>query len=242
MLLGAALGDRTSWSRWISILRAAFALPMTNKDCAAFREVAGDRVPPNKRVDELWCVVGRRSGKTRMAAAISTYIGAVEQHKLAPGEVGYVLLLSASRDQAKVAYDYVLGFLHSSPILRQQIESITASEVRLKGSVIIGVHAGSYRTIRGRTLLAIVGDETSFWRDEASAQPDVEIFRACAPALAASRGMWVGISTGQTDRPAVPEMARPLRPAQRRCAGHPRQQFPIQHETRRSHHRARQGH
>ena len=69
MLLGAALGDRTSWSHWISILRAAFALPMTNKDCAAFREVAGDRVPPNKRVDELWCVIGRRSGKTRMAAA-----------------------------------------------------------------------------------------------------------------------------------------------------------------------------
>ena len=77
MLLGAALGDRTSWSHWISILRAAFALPMTNKDCAAFREVAGDRAPPNKRVDELWCVIGRRSGKTRMAAAISTYIGAI---------------------------------------------------------------------------------------------------------------------------------------------------------------------
>ena len=60
----------------------------------------------------------------------------------------------------------------------------------------IGVHAGSYRTIRGRTLLAVVGDETSFWRDESSAQPDVEIYRACAPALAASRGLWVGISTG----------------------------------------------
>ena len=61
----------------------------------------------------------------------------------------------------------------------------------------IAVHAGSYRTIRGRTLLAVVGDETSFWRDETSAQPDVEIFRACAPALAASRAViWIGISTG----------------------------------------------
>jgi hypothetical protein len=195
-LLGVALGDPTSWSRWISILRAAFALPMTDEDRALFRGIAGGREPPSHRVNELWCVVGRRSGKTRMAAAISTYIGAIEQHRLASGEVGYVLLLAASRDQARVAFDYVVGFLRSSPILRQQILSITSTEVRLKGNIIIGVHAGSYRTIRGRTLLAVVADETSFWRDETSAQPDVEIYRACMPALAASRGMWIGISTG----------------------------------------------
>ena len=73
---------------------------------------------------------------------------------------------------------------------------MTADEVRLKGNIVIGVHAGSYRTIRGRSLLAVVGDETSFWRDIDSAQPDVEIFRACVPALAASEGIWIGISTG----------------------------------------------
>ena len=47
-------------------------------------------------------MVSRRSGKTRMAAAI-----AVERHKLAHGEVGYILLIAASRDQASVAYKYV---------------------------------------------------------------------------------------------------------------------------------------
>jgi hypothetical protein len=131
-----------------------------------------------------------------MAAAIAVFIATIEEHKLSPGEVGYVLLLSASRAQASIAFQYVVGFLESSPILRQQIQGITAEEVRLKGGIVIGVHAGSYRTIRGRTLLAIVGDETAFWRDEDSAQPDTEIFRACAPALAASCGMWIGISTG----------------------------------------------
>jgi hypothetical protein len=124
------------------------------------------------------------------------YIGAIAQHKLATGEVGYVLLLAASRSQASVAFQYVVGFLESSPILRQQVESVTAEEVRLRGNIVIGVHAGSYRTIRGRSLLAVVGDETSFWRDVDSAQPDVEIFRACTPALAASGGIWIGISTG----------------------------------------------
>ena len=125
LLLGAALGDPTTWSRWLSVLRAAFALKTTAKDLAAFKQVAGNRDPPNKRVNELWAVVGRRSGKTRIAAAISVYIGAIEQHRLASGEVGYVLLLAASRDEARVAFDSVTGFLRTSPILPQQLLRVT---------------------------------------------------------------------------------------------------------------------
>ena len=195
-LLGAALEGGETWQVWRIVLKAAFALPLTGAECEIFQAVAGDRGLPKQVVHELWCICGRRSGKTRMAAAISVYIGAIVQHTLAAGEVGYVLLLAASRSQASVAFSYVCGFLESSPMMRQQVESVTAEEVRLKGNIVIGVHAGSYRTIRGRSLLAVVGDETSFWRDIDSAQPDVEIFRACAPALAASGGIWVGISTG----------------------------------------------
>jgi hypothetical protein len=58
------------------------------------------------------------------------------------------------------------------------------------------MHTNNFRTLRGRTLLAVIGDETSFWRDDSSASPDVETFRACVPALAAAGGIWVGISTG----------------------------------------------
>jgi phage terminase large subunit-like protein len=195
-LLGAALSDIKSWSRWLAVLRAAFALPMSAADRVAFAAVAGNRVPPTRRVNELWCVCGRGSGKTRMAAAAAVHIGAIEQHRLAPGEIGCVMLIAASRSQAQIAFSYVLGFLQSSPILHQQIENATASEVKLKGNIVISVAAGSYRTIRGRTLLAVIGDETSFWRDESSAQPDVEVFRACVPSLARTNGIWIGISTG----------------------------------------------
>jgi len=195
-LLGAALGDAESWQTWTSVLRATFGLPLSADDRERFRSVAGEREPPTQRVSELWAVVGRRSGKTRIAAAISVFIGTLEEHKLAPGEIGFVLLLASSKSQASVAFQYVVGFLEASPILRQQIESITADEVKLKGNIIIGVHTNNFRTLRGRTLLAVIGDETSFWRDDTSASPDVETYRACVPALAAARGIWVGISTG----------------------------------------------
>jgi hypothetical protein len=195
-LLGAALGPIASWEPWIAVLRASFGLPLSDAQREVFASVAGNRTPPTRRVSELWGIGGRRIGKTHVASGTACYIGAIEQHKLSAGEVGYVLLLAPSRAQASIAYQYVLGYLESSPILRQQIEGVTAEEVRLKGNIVISTAASSYRTIRGRALLAVVADEVAYFGGEDSAQPAEEIFRACQPALIASRGMWVGVSTG----------------------------------------------
>lgn len=195
-LLGAGLGDSASWAQWLAVLRAAFALPMSDEDRRRFHLVAGDRTPPSHRVDELWCVLARRSGKTRTAAAVATYLATIVEHRLAPGEVGYVLLLASSRSQASVAFNYIVGLIETSPFLRQQIETVTADEVRLKGNIVIGVHTASHRTIRGRSLIGCIFDECAFWRDEASATPDIEVYRAVIPALAAAGGMLIGISTG----------------------------------------------
>jgi hypothetical protein len=63
------------------------------------------------------------------------------------------------------------------------------------GGVVIAVHPASFRTVRGRTLLACIADETAYWRDETSALPDVECFRAVMPALATVNGMWIGIGS-----------------------------------------------
>lgn len=195
-LLGAALDDLDTWHVWMVVLRAAFGLGLNRAERRLFSKIAGSRQPPEQRVEQLWCLIGRRSGKTRVAAAICVFIACIEQHRLAPGEVGYVLLLAMSRDQAGLAFSYVLGFIERSPILRQQVEKVTADEVHLKGGVVIGVHSNSFRTVRGKTLLAVVADECSFWRSEESAVPDFETFRACLPSLAATNGLWIAISSG----------------------------------------------
>jgi hypothetical protein len=195
-LLGAALGPPSSWATWLATLRAAFALPLSSDDRAIFQAVAGERNPPSQRVREFWAVAGRGSGKSRVAAALSVYCAAFTPLRLAPGEVGMVLTLAASAAQAKVVFRYCLGFLEASPILQREIAATTASEIRLRNGVVIAVHANSYRTVRGRTLLAVVFDEVSYWRDELSAMPDIESYRAVLPSLARTNGMLVGISTG----------------------------------------------
>ena len=178
-LLGAALGDPQPWSNWVAVLRAAFGLQLSDAEKAVFHQVAGDRAPPSSRVRELWCVVGRRGGKSRMAAAIATFQAVFVQHKLAVGETGHVLVIAASRDQARVVFDYIKGFIEASPVLRQEIENITQSEIRLRNNIVISTHANSFRSIRGRTIVAAVFDEVALWRDGASnRQDDVDLLHA----------------------------------------------------------------
>ena len=162
----------------------------------AFVAVAGNRAPPTKRVRELWAVVGRRGGKSRIAAALAAFFATFVQYKLAAGEKGLVLVLAASQAQARVVFDYCLGFLTQSPVLKQEIVSITKNEIRLRNGITIAIHSNSFRTIRGRTLCACIFDEVSYWRDETSATPDAEVYSAVLPALLTTGGMLVGISTG----------------------------------------------
>jgi hypothetical protein len=194
-LLGAALGDAETWAMWLVVARAIKGLDLNRQERRAFASIAGSRKPPRQKVRELWAIVGRRSGKSRLAAAILVYIALFEEHKLAPGEVGYVLSLSPTLSQAQLVFSYCLAFIQSSPILAKRIVSYTSTEIKLTGNIVISTHANSFRSIRGRTLLACVFDESAFWRDELSASPDIETYRAVLPALATTDGLLVGISS-----------------------------------------------
>jgi phage terminase large subunit-like protein len=140
-------------------------------------------------------VAGRHSGKSIMAAAIAIFLACFIKHKLTPGERGMVLVLAASMDQAGVVFGYVRGFLEASPVLRKEIASATRNEVTLRNGIVIAVHTNSFRTMRGRTLVAVVFDEASLWRDETSATPDIEVYRAILPSMATTNGMLIGVST-----------------------------------------------
>jgi hypothetical protein len=98
-------------------------------------------------------------------------------------------------EQTKTVFGYAKAFITASPVLAKEIDEITTTEIRLKNGVIIATHASSFRTVRGPTLLGCVLDEVAYFRDETSAMPDVETYRAVLPALATTNGMLVAIST-----------------------------------------------
>src|SRR5262249_27823466 len=194
-LLGAGLGDTATWQTWLAVMKAAFGRPLDDSELAAFHAVAGDRAPPEHRVRELWAVAGRRSGKSRMAAAVAIYLALFVKPRLATGEKGMALVLAGSIDQGRTVFRYVRGFLEATPTLKREVAAITKQEIELRNGITIAVHSNSYRTVRGRTLVAAVLDEVSFWRDESTATPDTETYTAILPSLATTDGMLVGIST-----------------------------------------------
>jgi hypothetical protein len=138
---------------------------------------------------------GRRSGKSRLAGAIAVYVATLVDHHLARGETGTVLVLSATRGQARTVFKYCVGYLEAAPLLAREIESITQDEIRLRNGVVISTHVNSFRSVRGKSVLCCVCDEISFWRDDTSANPDKEVIRALTPALVHSGGMLCCIST-----------------------------------------------
>jgi hypothetical protein len=93
------------------------------------------------------------------------------------------MLIAADRKQAKVLLKYVRAFLDGVPMLRAMVENITAEAIELSNNVVVEVHTASYRSIRGRTVVAAVCDEAAFWRNEESANPDREILAALRPSM-----------------------------------------------------------
>jgi hypothetical protein len=114
-LLGGSLGDPETWRTWLAVLRGAFGLPLNPGQSAIFRRLC-DRDPPASRPRELWFIAGRRSGKSRMAGALGAYVASLSglRARLAPGEVGRVMTLAPSVEQAKLVHGYARAFLEDS--------------------------------------------------------------------------------------------------------------------------------
>jgi hypothetical protein len=196
-LFGPSFPRQETWETWLAVLKAAFGTPLNRDERRAFESISGGRKSPARRVRELWCLIGRRGGKSRIAAALAVYFAALVDHsgKLASGETGMVMILAATKSQASTVFGYCRGLLESSPMLAALIDTIKADEIVLKTGVVIAVHTASFRTVRGRTLLCCIFDEVAFWRDETGANPDLEVYRAVIPALMTTNGMLIGISS-----------------------------------------------
>lgn len=174
-----------SWDAWRVVLRALFGLPLDAEALATYRALTGRTEAPTEPARELWCVCGRRAGKSIIAALVVVYLATCRTYRLAPGERGVCMVIAADRRQARVVRRYVGGLLRSSPVLSPLIARETREAVELTTGVTIEIHTASYRTIRGYTVVGAVLDELAFWpTDETAAEPDREIVAALRPAMA----------------------------------------------------------
>ncbi len=67
-LFGPLFRNRESWRAWEALLAALFGLELTKEQLATYRRHTGRKHPPKAQAKEGWLIVGRRGGKSWMAA------------------------------------------------------------------------------------------------------------------------------------------------------------------------------
>lgn len=185
-MMDAASLTGASWEPWRSFWRAIYALPMEEADLERFTRHTARTSAPSEPVREAWLIVGRRGGKSRMAALAALYQSIRRNYSelLAPGERGMILVIAADRQQARSTLGYLKGLVKLDPfapfvsrVLKDSVELRTGAEIR--------VGTASFRTTRGYTLVGVVCEEIAFWlSDETGANPDSEILAALRPGMA----------------------------------------------------------
>ncbi len=211
-LFGPWFADRASWRAWEAFLAALFGLPMDAAAAALYRRHTGRAALPSAAAREAWLVVGRRGGKSRIAALIAVYLACFRDYGrvLAPGEVGTLPVIAADRRQARVVFKYICGFLDGVPMLRELVANRTKESVELANRVTIEVHTASFRAVRGYSLIGVICDEIAFWStDDGAANPDAEIVNGLRPGMATIPGaVLVAISSPYARRGALWEAYR----------------------------------
>lgn len=182
-----------SWRPWRVFLAALFGLPMpTAQDVETFTRHTGRRqYAVGEPAREGWVVVGRRGGKSRVAALVAVFLACFRDysHVLAPGEVGTLAVIAADRRQSRVVMRYIVGFLEAVPMLKAMVVNRTKETIELSNRVVIEVHTASFRAVRGYTLIGVICDEIAFWgTDDAGANPDTEILAGLRPGMATVPG------------------------------------------------------
>ncbi|HUA81240.1 MAG TPA: hypothetical protein VL997_12760 [Dyella sp.] len=191
---------RDTWACWRVFLKALFGLggTMTGAERELFQHHTGRHEPPTQPFAEAALVIGRRGGKSRMLALIAVFLATFRDYDeyIAPGEIPTIAIIAADRKQARVILHYCRGLLQSVALLAPLLVDEMVESLKLKSGVVIEVHSGRISSPRGRTMIAVLGDEIAFWRtDDDASNPDTEVIAAVRPALATIPGSMLLIAS-----------------------------------------------
>lgn len=174
------------------------------------REIARALFGPIEEVNRvarrtIAAVIGRGSGKTFLAALRAVHaLLTADCSMLARGEHGFVLVVAPEKVTARQLVRFALGAVKSAPAISPLLRAETTDGFTLErpdGAVValetIAASRGGSAG-RGRTLLLVVLDETSFFQDEGHTRNDVDIYGALMPRLVKG-GQAILLSTPWTD-------------------------------------------
>jgi hypothetical protein len=187
-------------------LGAVYGLPLDADEQAIFREHTGRTVyaPPAGGYREAVAVVGRQSGKTRIAATLAAF-EAVTATPEPDGTETYALLVSQdARAALRAVFSYAVAPFDTVPALARMVPSgwrslwrraRRADSLTLDTGVRIAAYPCRPASVRGIRAHVVVCDELAFYRSTELVPLDREMLRAVRPTLATTGGRLIVLSS-----------------------------------------------
>jgi hypothetical protein len=185
-LLGGPFQAPSFWP-WHCLARIISGEPLDTREAELFRKCTGRTKLPTGPVNNLTLLVGRRGGKDRFLSAVAVHRAALSQNwgsLMSAGEQGVVILIGSDRRQAKILRRYC-GALVAMPLIKAEVARHTDDILEFRNMAALEVCTNDAGTVRGRSVLALLGTETAFWNtDPDASSSDEEVVAAAEPGAA----------------------------------------------------------
>ncbi len=136
---------------------------------------------------QLWAL-GRRSGKTTMAALVALHACLFRPDLDAlvrPGERRYAVAVATNLRQARLFVRAALSIVEASPLLAEMIATVTEDEIIFVGGQTLAAFPCSSRGARGWPIATLLMDEAAFMISDTEGPAVAErVFASLAPSTA----------------------------------------------------------
>ena len=193
----AAFKKLGTWAAWLVFLKATYGLPLSQSERAAFCRHTGRSAyqPPKGGWAEVACIVGRQSGKSRVAALIAGFEAVSAPRERDGTETHALLVAQDQRAAMRVLSHYARAPFEIVPALRQSVATALTGSVTLENGVVLSAYPCRPAAVRGLRARVVVLDELAFYRSSENLPLDREALRAVRPCLATTDGKLVILSS-----------------------------------------------
>ena len=192
-----AFKDLSTWHAWIVFMRALYGLPMTADEARLFCQCTGRTryVAHPGGYPEAVAIVGRQSGKSRVASLIQAFEAITAPKVPERGEHYALSLAQDQRAALRVLFAYAAGVFEAVPLLSRQVVASRQDARVLKNGITLACYPCRPAAIRGLRARVIVADELAFYRNSENLPVDAEMLRAARPCLATTGGKLIILSS-----------------------------------------------
>ena len=220
-LLGGmpAFADLSSWRRWLVFLSAVYGLPLSALRDVGLSETDALRIfcehtgrsryaPPPGGFAENVAIVGRQSGKTRIAGTTASFAAMTAPAEPDGTETYAALVAQDQRASLRTLFRYASVPFDRVPVLARSVATTRATTLTLASGCSLAVYPCRPAAVRGIRARVVVLDELAFYRSSEGFPTDTEMLRAVRPTLATTRGKLIVLSSPYAQSGALYDLHR----------------------------------